>query len=244
MKYFIELSYDGTNYFGWQNQPNHISIQEVIEQKLSVILRERINIVGAGRTDAGVHAKQMYAHFVYSKKMDLDKIVFKINSFLPQDISINKIYAVDDGAHARFDAIYREYEYHIHIGKNPFKINKSYQINDKLDIENMNKAAAKMLEFTDFKCFSKSKTDVKTYNCSIKKAEWVQNGNDIIFYVSADRFLRNMVRAIVGSLLDVGRNKKSVSDFIKIIESRNRSMAGVSVPAKGLYLTKVTYTYI
>ncbi|MEN8137668.1 MAG: tRNA pseudouridine(38-40) synthase TruA [Bacteroidota bacterium] len=244
MRYFIELAYNGKNYFGWQRQPNQISVQEVIEEKLSILLRENISIVGAGRTDTGVHAKQMYAHFDYSKEINSEKLTFKLNSFLPKDIAIHSLFKVNDEAHARFDAISRAYEYHINIGKDPFLTDNSYQINNDLDIDKMNEAAKIMFEYTDFKCFSKSKTDVRTYNCEIMNAVWVKHGKKLIFHVKADRFLRNMVRAIVGSLLEIGLKRKSVEDFRKVIESKNRSEAGVSVPAHGLYLTEVTYPYI
>ena len=244
MRYFIELAYNGKNYFGWQRQPNEISVQEVLEDKLSVILREKIVIVGAGRTDTGVHAKQMYAHFDFLGEIELEKFTFKLNSFLPKDISIYKIFPVKDDSHTRFDATSRAYEYHIHIGKNPFLIDSAYQLYHDLDLDKMNEAARLMYDFTDFKCFSKSKTDVRTYNCDVKNAVWEQKGNLLIFHVKADRFLRNMVRAIVGTLLEVGEGKKTIEDFRKVIESRDRTKAGTSVPAHGLYLTEVVYPYI
>jgi len=244
VRYFLELAYKGKNYFGWQRQPNQISIQEVIEDKLTILLKEKIAIVGAGRTDTGVHAKQIFAHFNYTKEIEIEKFIFKLNSFLPKDIAIYKLFVVKEDAHARFDATSREYEYHIHLGKNPFITEGAYQINNYLDIDKMNEAAKIMFEFTDFKCFSKTKTDVRTYNCDIMKAEWVQNGNLLVFRIKADRFLRNMVRAIVGSLIEVGNGKKSIEGFRKILESRDRSKAGISVPAQGLYLTKVEYPYI
>jgi len=244
VRYFIELAYNGKNYFGWQRQPNQISVQEVLEEKLSILLREKIAIVGAGRTDTGVHAKQMYAHFDFGGDISLDKFTFKLNSFLPKDISIYKISKVKEDAHARFDATSRAYEYHIHIGKNPFLVDNTYQIFHKLDLEKMNEAARLMYNYTDFKCFSKSNTDVRTYNCDVMNAEWKQEGNLLIFHVKADRFLRNMVRAIVGTLLEVGEGKKNIEDFRKVLESRDRSKAGTSVPAHALYLTEVVYPYI
>lgn len=244
MRYFIELAYNGKNYFGWQIQPNQISVQQEIETKLSIILREKILIVGAGRTDAGVHAKQMYAHFNTDAEFNIDKLIFKINSFLPKDIAIYRIFKVAEDAHARFDATKRSYEYLINIGKNPFLTDVAYIINHKLDLYKMNQASKIMFEYTDFKCFSKSKTDVRTYNCDVTKAEWSKDGNMIKFNVTADRFLRNMVRAIVGSILEVGMGKKSIEDFRKVIESRNREQAGVSVPAHALYLTEVAYLYV
>ena len=244
VRYFIELAYKGKNFFGWQRQPNQISVQEVLEDKLSILLGEKITIVGAGRTDTSVNAKQMYAHFDYSKEFDSEKLIFKLNSFLPKDIAIYKILEVEEDAHARFDANSRAYEYYINIGKNPFLTESSYKINHSLDIDKMNEAAKLLLEYRDFKCFSKSRTDVKTYNCDISTAEWTKNDNQLIFYIEADRFLRNMVRAIVGSLIEVGNNKISIDEFRNIIESRDRGQAGISVPGHALYLTKVKYPYI
>ena len=241
MRYFIELAYKGKNYFGWQRQPNQISVQEVLEEKLSVILREKIDIVGAGRTDTGVHAKQMYAHFDFSEKIELEKFTFKLNSFLPNDISIYRIFTVKDDAHTRFDATSRAYEYHIHLGKNPFLIDSAYQLYHDLDLGKMNDAAKMMYDYTDFKCFSKSNTDVRTYNCDVMNAVWEKKGNLLIFHVKADRFLRNMVRAIVGTLLEVGVGKKTVEDFKLVLKSRDRRQAGTSVPAKGLFLTEIIY---
>jgi tRNA pseudouridine38-40 synthase len=244
VRYFIELAYKGKNYFGWQRQPKQISVQEVIEEKLSILLREKIAIVGAGRTDTGVHAKQMYAHFDFEGDIDIDKFTFKLNSFLPNDISIYRIFEVKDNVHARFDATSRAYEYHIHIGKNPFRIDDTYQIYHELDLDKMNEAAFLMFHHTDFQCFSKTKTDVYTYNCDVMNAVWERKGNLLIFHVKADRFLRNMVRAIVGSLLEVGMGKKTKDDFKKILDSKDRRQAGTSVPAQGLFLTEVNYPFV
>ena len=244
MRYFIELAYKGKNYFGWQRQPNEISVQEVLEDKLSVILREKIVVVGAGRTDTGVHAKQMYAHFDFSGEIELEKFTFKLNSFLPKDISVYRIFPVKDDAHTRFDATSRAYEYHIHLGKNPFLTDDTHQIYHELDLDKMNEAAKLMYDYTDFKCFSKSNTDVRTYNCDVMNAVWEKKDNQLIFHVKADRFLRNMVRAIVGTLLEVGVGKKNVEDFKQVLESRDRRQAGTSVPAQGLYLTEIVYPYI
>ncbi len=244
MRYFIELAYKGKNYFGWQRQPNQISVQEVIEEKLSVLLRGKIDIVGAGRTDTGVHAKQMYAHFDFEGVIEFEKFIFKLNSFLPKDISINKIFGVTNDAHTRFDATSRAYEYHISLGKNPFLIDSTFQIFHELDVDKMNEAAKLMYDYTNFKCFSKSKTDVRTYNCDVMNAIWVKKENNLIFYVKADRFLRNMVRAIVGTLLEVGKGIKTIEDFRKVLESKDRRKAGTSVPAQGLYLAEIIYPYI
>ncbi len=245
MRYFIELQYLGTNYHGWQVQPNAISVQQLIENALSTLLRERINIVGAGRTDAGVHAKQMYAHFDTNSNIDKITILHRLNAFLPKDISIVSIVMVAKDAHARFDAISRSYEYHIYLGKNPFNIETSWQIyHPKLDIDLMNKAASILLDYSNFKCFSKTHTDVHTYNCTITEAKWEFNNNTLVFHITANRFLRNMVRAIVGTLYNVGKGKISVNDVHTILKSEDRSKAGFSVPAKGLFLTRVVYPYL
>lgn len=242
MRYFIELSYNGKNYHGWQIQPDASSVQETVQKALSTLVREEIDIVGAGRTDAGVHASQIFAHFDIEKAIDTAEIQNRLNAFLPDDIVIEDIIEVKKEAHARFDAVSRSYEYKIWLGRNPFLLDTTWQLyQQKLSVENMNEVASVLLNYTDFKCFSKSKTDVRTYNCKITEAVWKQNENELTFYITADRFLRNMVRAIVGSLIDVGLGKKTKKDFIKIIESRDRTKAGFSVPAQGLFLTKVAY---
>ncbi len=244
MRYFLELSYHGKNYYGWQIQPDVISVQEKITTALSTILREEITIVGAGRTDSGVHASQMYAHFDVDKDLN-ENFTYKLNAILPDDIVIYRTIKVSDKAHARFDAVSRSYEYKIWMGRNPFLLDTTWQLNYKnINIEAMNAAAKLLYEYEDFECFSKVKTDVHTFNCEVTNAIWKLEGEELTFYVSANRFLRNMVRAIVGTLLDIGLGKKSVEDFRMIIESKNRSKAGVSVPAKGLFLTKVEYDYI
>ncbi|GIM53563.1 tRNA pseudouridine(38-40) synthase TruA [Capnocytophaga cynodegmi] len=240
MRYFIEFSYNGKNYHGWQNQPHSISVQEVMEKCLTTLLRTKIEIVGAGRTDSGVHALQMFAHFDTEKTID-NQLVYKLNSFLPKDIAVHQIHKVRDDAHARFDAIRRTYEYRISTYKDVFRYESSMYINLPLDVQKMQEAANILFKYTDFQCFSKSNTDVRTYNCKIYQALWRQEGGLLIFTISADRFLRNMVRAIVGTLIDVGLNKISVIDFQNIIESKNRSKAGASVPACGLFLKKVEY---
>ncbi|MCF6348633.1 MAG: tRNA pseudouridine(38-40) synthase TruA [Flavobacteriaceae bacterium] len=242
MRYFIELSYNGKNYHGWQIQPNAVSVQEVITDALSTILRNDVSIMSAGRTDAGVHALQLFAHFDIDFKLDKQKIKQKLNAFLRDDIVITAIFLVNDEAHARFDAINRSYEYRIWLGRNPFLLDTTWQIHQQeLDVKKMNEAVAILLEYTNFKCFSKSKTDVKTYNCKIMEAKWVLENNLLTFHITADRFLRNMVRAIVGTLIDVGLGKKTKQDVIDIIKSENRSNAGISVPPQGLFLTRVTY---
>ena len=244
MRYFIELAYNGKNYHGWQIQPHAISVQEKINKAISTSLRKEINIVGAGRTDSGVHASQMFAHFDVETPLN-DNFSYKLNAILPDDIVIFRTQLVHDDAHTRFDALSRSYEYKIWLGRNPFLLDTTWQLHhQQLNIELMNKAAATLYNYEDFECFSKVKTDVHTFNCTVTKAEWVKNGNELTFHISANRFLRNMVRAIVGTLIDVGLEKITVDDFKKIIESKNRSKAGVSVPAKGLFLTKVKYDYI
>ncbi|WP_339662737.1 tRNA pseudouridine(38-40) synthase TruA [uncultured Polaribacter sp.] len=241
MRYFIELSYNGKKYHGWQIQPDAISVQEKLNNAISTIFQEDIQVVGAGRTDTGVHASQMFAHF--DIKMDLKKnIVFKLNSILPNDISVHQVFLVDEEKHVRFDAISRSYEYKIWLGRNPFLLDFSWQIHSQnLDVNLMNEAAKILLEYTDFQTFSKVKTDVFTFNCDVTEAFWELKGSELTFYISANRFLRNMVRAIVGTLVDVGLGKISVADFRTIIESKNRGNAGLSVPAKGLFLTKIKY---
>ncbi|WP_420574504.1 tRNA pseudouridine(38-40) synthase TruA [Kordia sp.] len=241
MRYFIELSYNGEKYHGWQNQPNAISVQEVIEKALSTLLRSKTAIVGAGRTDAGVHAKQMYAHFDTDIVFNQTELTFKLNSFLPKDVAIQKIHQVKKDAHARFDATGRTYEYLIVSAKNPFYNQSAHTVYKQLNIDLMNEAAQELFNYNDFKCFSKTHTDVKTYICKLEKAVWEQKGELLVFTIRADRFLRNMVRAIVGTLIEVGLGKLSIEGFKKIIESRDRNKAGTSVPGKALYLTAVTY---
>ncbi|MDB9760072.1 tRNA pseudouridine(38-40) synthase TruA [Flavobacteriaceae bacterium] len=241
MRYFIELSYKGTNYHGWQIQPDASSVQEEITKALATILQEKILLVGAGRTDAGVHASQMFAHVDTVKKLT-DDYVHKLNAILPNDIVIKSIKEVSDETHARFDAVSRTYEYRILLGRDPFLLETSWQLHQKnLQIEKMNEAANLLFKYEDFESFSKVKTDVNTFNCSIMKAVWTLEDKHLIFHIKANRFLRNMVRAIVGTLIEVGLGKKTVEDFRKIIESKKRSEAGLSVPAKGLFLTEVCY---
>lgn len=243
MRYFIEISYKGTHYHGWQIQPNVSSIQEVLTNSLSTILREKIEIVGAGRTDAGVHASQMFAHFDTDKQLD-SEYVYKFNSVLPDDIVVHKCFQVQDDLHARFDAKSRSYEYRIFLGRNPFLLESSYQLyQQELNVDQMNVAAQVLLEYSDFEAFSKVKTDVHTFLCEIHEAKWIREGTNLTFYITANRFLRNMVRAIVGTLLEVGLGKMTVSEFRSVIESKKRGNAGVSVPAKGLFLTSVTYNF-
>lgn len=241
MRYFIELAYKGTNYHGWQYQPNAASVQETLNKALSMLLKTDIDIVGAGRTDTGVHAKQMFAHFDFENEIDVPHLIHKLNSFLPKDIVIFNIQKVTDEAHARFDATKRTYEYQIHTKKDAFENEDSWLYQSPLDLDKMNKACELLFKYNDFECFSKTNTDVHTFNCVIFEANWKQNGNKIVFTISADRFLRNMVRAIVGTMINIGTGKINLTDFEKIIESKDRSEAGFSVPAHGLYLTKIEY---
>jgi tRNA pseudouridine38-40 synthase len=235
------LSYKGTNYHGWQIQPDASSVQEEITKALATILQEKILLVGAGRTDAGVHASQMFAHVDTVKKLT-DDYVHKLNAILPNDIVIKSIKEVSDDTHARFDAVSRTYEYRILLGRDPFLLETTWQLHQKnLQIEKMNEAANLLFKYEDFESFSKVKTDVNTFNCTIMKAVWTLEDKHLIFHIKANRFLRNMVRAIVGTLIEVGLGKKTVEDFRKIIESKKRSEAGLSVPAKGLFLTEVCY---
>jgi len=243
LRYFIELAYKGTNYHGWQYQPDANSVQETINKALSLLLKTPIDIVGAGRTDTGVHARQMYAHFDFNSEINTEQLVHKLNSFLPKDIVIFGIFKVNDEAHARFDATKRTYEYHIHTMKDAFDNDGSYQFHLPLDAVKMNQACQILFKHKDFECFSKTHTDVRTFNCVIFEAHWQQHGSKIVFTISADRFLRNMVRAIVGTMINIGTGKISLSDFEKIIESKDRGQAGFSVPAHGLYLTKIDYDF-
>ena len=241
MRYFIELSYNGKNYHGWQIQPDVITVQEKLNLAVSTISQQSIEVVGAGRTDTGVHALQMFAHFDINKELEGD-ISHKLNSILPADIVVYDVFKVETEKHARFDAVSRSYKYQIWLGRNPFLLDFSWQIHSqKVDVNLMNAAAALLLEFTDFQAFSKVKTEVYTFNCNVTEAYWKQENEKLTFYITANRFLRNMVRAIVGTLIDVGLQKITIEDFRKIIESKNRSNAGLSVPAKGLFLTKIKY---
>ncbi len=242
MRYFLEIQYLGTNYHGWQIQPDAISVQEVIQKAMSTLLRAKTEIVGAGRTDAGVHAKQLFAHFDVENELDIKLFKDRLNAFLPKNVHIKSIKSVNTDAHARFDAIARSYEYHIYLGRNPFLLETTWQLYSlNLDIDKMNEAAAILLDYTNFKCFSKNKTDVFTYDCTITEAYWKLDNNTLIFHITANRFLRNMVRAIVGTLYQVGIGKITKNQFIEILKSQDRSKAGFSVPAKGLFLTKVEY---
>lgn len=246
-RFFIEIAYDGTPFHGWQIQPNAISVQEKINHALQTLFRTEIETVGAGRTDTGVHAKQLYAHLdlqAESNRDFLEKIKQSLNALLPYEIAIKRVIEVSNDAHARFDATSRSYEYHMHMHKDPFLMHRSWQVRELPDVEKMNAAAQLLLGKKDFSCFSKSNTQVFTNICTINEAKWEQYGDRLIFKITADRFLRNMVRAIVGTLVQIGQQDLPVTYLNDVIASKKRSMAGVSVPAHGLYLTQVVYPYI
>ena len=243
-RYFVQLSYNGGAYHGWQIQPSGITVQEELNKAFATILRNPdISLTGAGRTDAGVHAKMMVAHFDLEAPLttDLDKLVANLNSLLPFDIAIQKIWAVEPDMHARFSAKMRTYKYYLTLKKNPFTPALVTRIIGDLDFEEMNKAAKCLLNYSDFTSFSKLHTDTKTNNCFITEAYWQEEEDMWVFTISADRFLRNMVRAIVGTLLEVGRGKISVQHFCEIIEKKDRCSAGTSAPPQGLYLYKIEY---
>ena len=241
MRYFLEISYNGSTFHGWQFQPNAITVQETIENALKTLLKEEIKIVGAGRTDTGVHAKHMCAHFDYSNEFELGELKDNLNSFLNQEIYIKDIYRVDKEAHARFSATSREYEYYISLVKDVFNYKTSHLIQQDLNIKKMNQAISIIKDYEDFEAFSKSKTDVKTYLCNIISCSIIEKENMLIFRIKANRFLRNMVRAIVGTILEVGLGKISLEEVHNIIKSKDRSKAGPSMPAHALFLTNIEY---
>lgn len=242
MRYFIYLQYDGTAYHGWQTQPNASSVQETIEKKLSMLLRRDIFIVGAGRTDAGVHARMMAAHFETDAEFDSTELARRLNNVLPPDISIDRIVAVKADAHARFSPLSRTYRYYVTTRKSPFNRQYAYRIFYDLDIEAMNRAADRLFAYTDFTSFSKLHTDTKTNNCRIMEARWSETApGEYVFVIKADRFLRNMVRAVVGTLMLVGRGRMDVAGFEKVIEGKDRCIAGDSVPGNALFLEDVEY---
>lgn len=242
MRYFLTLAYNGTPFHGWQRQPNAVSVQQTLEEALSTLLRQPITILGAGRTDTGVHAQQMMAHFDAELTPDTEtNLVHLMNRYLDDNICIYRLDRVQPNAHARFDATSRTYEYHLSTLSNPFKQNLQYTVHSPLDVDRMNAAASILISYTDFECFSKSNTDVKTFLCDITQARWQQIKGEAIFTITANRFLRNMVRAIVGTLIEVGKHKIEVEAMHQIIKSKNRGEAGFSVPACGLYLTEISY---
>lgn len=245
-RFFIELAYDGTAYHGWQTQPNAVTVQQELDKAVSVFFRQPVVTLGCGRTDAGVHSSKFFAH------MDLQNVtetaatsgVGSINALLPYSIAVKRIFKVTDTAHARFDATARSYEYHFHFHKDPFKLHRSWLYKASLDVEAMNAAAATLLNYIDFTSFSKSNTSTATNNCRITEAIFKETEGGLIFHITADRFLRNMVRAIVGTLILIGRKEIGLSELHEIITSKNRSNAGQSVPACGLYLVNVIYPFV
>lgn len=242
---FIKLAYKGTNFFGWQIQPDQPSIQQEIEQALTKINREEpVKIVGCGRTDTGVHASEYYAHTDLSLALSNEDVKFKLNNMLDKDIVILDVISTEANAHARFDAKKRTYHYFIHQTKDPFINEISWQRSGNLDIKKMNEGCALLLKHDDFECFSKVQTETNTFLCNITNAAWVKSDKGFIFTITANRFLRNMVRAIVGTMIELGEGKLSIEDFQNILTSKDRSEAGTSVPARGLFLAKVEYDFI
>ena len=252
MRYFIQLSYDGTGYHGWQVQPNGVSVQEVLQKALSTLLRQPTEVTGAGRTDAGVHASMMVAHFDWpaahegeggeEAPLDCTQLTYKLNRLLPPDVAVQAVRPVGPEMHARFSATRRTYHYYIHTRKDPFLRGYSWQVNVPLDFALMNEAAQVLLEYSDFTSFSKTGTDVKTNICQLTEARWEQlKPGEWRFTVSANRFLRNMVRAIVGTLVEVGRHRMTISQMRHAIEAKARQRAGESVPGHALYLTNIEY---
>ena len=242
MRYFADIEFDGTAYSGWQIQPQSPSVQQTLEEALALFLRQKVDVTGAGRTDAGVHAAQMIAHFDLDEPQDPDWMVHKLNGILPPDIAVHRIFPVRPDAHARFDATARTYKYYVTLDKSAFHRNYSWFLPNEPDFELMNKAAGLLISTVDFTSFSKLHTDTKTNDCHVTEAQWspMEDGR-WVFTITADRFLRNMVRAIVGTLMDVGRHKLSIEGFRQIIESKDRCSAGDSAPAPGLFLYKIEY---
>lgn len=242
MRYFITLAYDGTNFHGWQIQPNGNSVQEELQKALTTLLRQPTPVVGAGRTDAGVHARKMVAHFDSDVAIDCQQLAYRLNRMVPRSIAVYDVREVGDDMHARFSATKRTYHYYVHTRKDPFLRHYSCELHFDLDFERMNKAAAILMEYSDFGAFCKSHSDVKTTICRVMAAEWHQTSDtEWYFEISADRFLRNMVRAVVGTLVDVGRGRLTLEEFRNVIEGRKRTAAGESMPANALFLEDIEY---
>jgi len=243
-RYFIKLAYNGTNYHGWQIQKNAHSVQAEINEKLSLILGNQINIVGCGRTDTGVHAREFYAHFdIENLKLNPEDLRYKLNQFLPEDIYIKSLFNVESEMHSRFSAVERTYKYYITRVKDPFAQNQVFFYNGPLNTEAMQASCNYLFDYTDFTSFSKLHTQTTTNLCTIINANWQLDSDRFVFTITADRFLRNMVRAIVGTMMEIGKGKMPAVEMKKIIEAKDRSKAGFSVPAKGLFLEKVTYNF-
>lgn len=242
MRYFITFSYDGTAYHGWQIQPHSVTVQEELQKALSTLMRKPMEVVGAGRTDTGVHARKMIAHFDHDEVLDCPQLVYKLNKLLPRDIAVQHVEPVADDMHARFSAKSRTYHYYVHLDKNPFLRSYSWQVYGNPDFELMNRAARVLMEYKDFTSFSKVNTDTKTNDCTITEARWDWVGEDQWrFTVTANRFLRNMVRAIVGTLMEVGRGRMTIEQLRSVIEAKDRCRAGDSVPGNALFLVEVLY---
>lgn len=241
MRYFIELAYDGEPFHGWQSQPNAVTVQENVEKCFGKVFQQKVEITGAGRTDTGVHARHLVAHFDMDQDFDHHQLIYKLNRMLSPAIVISKIYPVQPEAHARFNAIAREYKYYVSLKKDPFTRRFSARITEQIDVKRMNEACEILKQHRDFQCFSKVKTDVYTYNCDISEAKWEEFEDQLVFSITADRFLRNMVRAIVGTLLEIGSGKKDIEDLEEILKSKDRGKAGKSVAAKGLFLHRIAY---
>lgn len=242
MRYFVTLSYDGTRFHGWQIQPNGISVQGELQRALSLLLREEVTLTGAGRTDAGVHARMMVAHFDTPQTVDCTQLAYKLNRLLPQDIAVQQVQPVSDDMHARFSATSRTYYYYVHTEKSPFLRQYSCLIHYPLDFETMNRAAEMLLDYEDFGAFCKSHADVKTTLCKVTTARWLQTSPTTWrFEITANRFLRNMVRAVVGTLVEVGRGRMSLDDFRRVVEGKRRTDAGESMPGNALFLVEIKY---
>tara|TARA_B100001057_G_scaffold495299_1_gene593966 strand:+ start:2954 stop:3703 length:750 start_codon:yes stop_codon:yes gene_type:complete len=242
LRFFLDFSYNGQHFHGWQRQINAISVQQTIEDCISIIQGDKTSISGAGRTDSGVHAKQMIAHLDLKElKLDIKDLIFKLNLLLPKTINIHNIIPVKEDAHARFDAISRTYKYYICDVKNPFYYPYRYYLREKLNLKKMNIAAKILIGKKNFKCFCKKSNNIMNYECIVKEAFWKKTKKGAVFTITSNRFLRNMVRSIVGTLIEIGIEKRSVTDLAEIIKSKNRDNAGYSVPAGGLFLTKIVY---
>ena len=242
MRYFIYFSYDSTNYHGLQIQPNANSVQEELQKALTTLLRKDVEVVGAGRTDTGVHARFMAAHFDFDAPVDCHQLKYKLNRLLPRDIAVSNIEQVADDKHARFSAVSRTYRYYVTTCKDPFNRNYSWQTHFELDFALMDEAAALLRDYEDFGAFCKSHSDVKTTLCDVMYAKWHQTSDDSWYFeITANRFLRNMVRAVVGTLVEVGRHRMTIDDFRKVIEGKKRTEAGESMPGHALFLERVEY---
>ncbi len=243
MRYFLDISYKGTSFHGWQRQPNAYTVQEALEDAMKVLLLEDIEVTGSGRTDTGVHALQQMVHFDSLRPLD-EGFIYKLNRILPEAVVANHLYKVADEAHSRFDAISRSYEYHMHLSKDPFAKERSFHLKPNVSIDRLRAAAAHLIGEQDFCSFSKVKTGVSHFTCEITEARWEQSGNKLVFYVTANRFLRGMVRTLVGSMIEVGTGKKEPHWIKEILEAKDRKAAGMAVDPQGLFLTKVTYPVV